>query len=130
MKLLLDTHVLVWSVLEPERLNNHVVSKLKNKDSEIWISPISIWEIMILEQKRRLILEPDGETWIRKVFETLHFREAKLNHEIAIQSCQIQLPHQDPADRFLAATAKVYDLTLVTADKRISRCREVKVLKN
>jgi len=50
------------------------------------------------------------------MFKKLPFREAVINQEVAIQSRKINLPHQDPADRFLAATAIVYDLTLVTAD--------------
>lgn len=46
-------------------------------------------------------------------------REAELNHAVALRSRQVLLPHDDPADRFLAATASVYDLTLVTADRRL-----------
>ena len=57
--------------------------------------------------------------WIKNVLEDLPFREAPINFEIAVQSRRIELPHQDPADRFLAATAMVYDLVLATADKKI-----------
>jgi PIN domain nuclease of toxin-antitoxin system len=53
-----------------------------------------------------------------------------LNYEVAIQSRLIDLPHQDPVDRFLAATAKVYDLMLVTADERLLGSSEFQVLPN
>ena len=130
MKLLLDTHILLWSLLEPERLSESVSSELQNKENELWISPITVWEIMILERKKRVRLEPDAATWIRRVLDRVPFREAKLNREIAILSCMINLPHQDAADRFLAATAAVFDLTLVTADKRLFESSEYQVLRN
>ena len=57
-------------------------------------------------------------------------REAPLTHEIAIMSRQLAMPHQDPADRFLAATARVLDLTLVTADKRLLDSTEFAVKAN
>ena len=58
------------------------------------------------------------------------FREAALTHEVAVVSRSIELPHQDPADRFLAAAAKVYELTLVTADERLINSVEFSVLAN
>ena len=54
--------------------------------------------------------------------------EAPINLEVAIESRRVNLPHQDPADRFLAATAIIYDLTLVTADARIIAVENVPVL--
>jgi len=62
------------------------------------------------------------------MFKKLPFREAVINQEVAIQSRKINLPHQDPADRFLAATAIVYDLTLVTADRRLIDAKGFPVL--
>ena len=57
-------------------------------------------------------------------------KEAPITHEIAAESRRIGLTHRDPADRFLAATAKVLDLTLVTADKRLLACKEIRTLAN
>jgi PIN domain nuclease of toxin-antitoxin system len=56
------------------------------------------------------------------------FREAPLTHEVALASDAVALPHRDPADTFLAATAKVYDLTLVTADENLLRGKGYPVL--
>ena len=130
MKLLLDTHILLWSLLEPDHLSRRVTSELANPSTEISISPISLWEILVLAEKRRVVLEPDAVTWVRGVLRSTPLREAPLNHEVAIQSRAVDLSHQDPADRFLAATAIVYELTLVTADPRLLNSRQFSVLAN
>ena len=119
MKLLLDTHILLWSLLEPALLATDVSVKLENPSNELWLSPISTWEIMILAESGRIVLDAGPELWLRDVFKTIPFKEAPLNHEVAIQSRMIDLAQEDPADQFLVATAIVYDLTLVTADRRI-----------
>lgn len=130
MKLLLDTHILLWSLLEPGRLSGRVSSELENPHNELWLSPITTWEIMILSEKKRVRLDTDPQSWMREVLNAIPFTEAELNHEIAIQSRTVDLPHQDPADRFLVATAMVYQLTLVTADHRLLGTQSITTLPN
>ena len=57
-------------------------------------------------------------------------REAQVTYQVANETGSVQLPHRDPADRFLIATARVFDLTLVTADERVIEARSVAVLEN
>ena len=116
-KLLLDTHILLWSLLEPERLSIKVTRELENPANEIWISPVTTWEIIILAEKGRVELNDEPVAWMQNVINSVPFKQATLNHEVAMQSRLIELPHQDPADRFIAASAAVYDLILVTSDK-------------
>ena len=130
MKLLLDTHIFLWSFLEPARLTERVAAELENSLNELWLSPIVIWEVLMLAERRRVTLEPDAAAWVRHACQTVPFREAPVNHEVAIQSRAIDLVHQDPADRFLAATALVYDLTLVTAYERLLHSRRIASLAN
>ena len=130
VKLLLDTHIFLWSLLEPTRLSERVAAELENPLNELWVSPIVTWEILLLAERGRLQLEPDAATWVRRACRAVAFREAPLTHEIAIESRAIDLGHPDPADRFLAATALVYDLTLVTADERLLRSRRIASLAN
>ena len=113
---LLDTHVLLWCLLEPERLSEKVAREVDNPANELWISPITTWEIMILAEKGRIELNTDPTAWMESVLNAVPFRQAALNHEVAMKSRGIQLPHQDPADRFIAASAVVYDLILITSD--------------
>ena len=128
MKLLLDTHIFLWSLLDPERLAQRVATELENPSNELWLSPISLWEVLILAERGRVTLQPDSVRWLHNVLDTVAFHEAPLNREVAIQSRLVDLPHQDPVDRFLAATALVYDLTLVTADDRLLQSQRVPTL--
>jgi PIN domain nuclease of toxin-antitoxin system len=87
-----------------------------------------VWEILMLEEKGRVVLRPGGESGVRRLFQQLPLKEVVPNLEVAIMSRRIDLPQQDPADRFLAATAAVYDLTLVTADRRLFKSKAFSVL--
>jgi len=129
MKLLLDTHIFLWGLLEPERLNRDATTELSNPENQIWLSPISVWETMILAERGRVVLRPDPAAWLRGVLSKMEFHEARITYEIALRSRDVRLRHQDPADRFLAATAMVYQLTLVTADRQLFGCRDISVLK-
>ncbi len=116
---LLDTHIFLWALLEPLRLPKMIAMELENEENELWLSPITSWEVVILAEKGRIVLDEQPEQWIRGVLENLPFREAALTHEVALRSRTLRLPHGDPADRFIAATAAVYGLTLMTADRRL-----------
>ena len=131
MKLLLDTHILLWSVLEPKKLSEKVSSELSNSTNELWLSPITTWEILVLANKNRIQLNKNNPSeWIKKIYSKIPFKEAPINHEIAIRSQLVELPHQDPADRFLVSTALIHNLTLVTADQIIISSNQVSVLPN
>jgi PIN domain nuclease of toxin-antitoxin system len=119
MRLLLDTHVWLWSLLDPARLRAEVVRLLDSVENEKWLSPISVWETLVLAGRGKLALEPDPESWTRVQLQRAPVRQIQLDHEIAIQSRRLRVSHQDPADRFIAATARVHELTLVTADARL-----------
>jgi PIN domain nuclease of toxin-antitoxin system len=130
VKLLLDTHIWLWGLLDPERLTPVVQRALQAHDNELWLSPISVWEALILVERGRLTVKGPVSAWVEEMVQALPRREAPLTHEIAVASRQLKLSHQDPADRDLAATAKVMELTLVTADDRLLRTREYAVLAN
>jgi PIN domain nuclease of toxin-antitoxin system len=128
LRLLLDTHIILWSAAEPENLPQTVVEALVNDTNELWFSPISVWEILLLAEKGRISVGSNIIDAVQDIFQKIPVKEAPLNREVAIQSRVVKLPHQDPADRFLAATAIVYDLTLVTADERIISADAVAIL--
>jgi len=130
MKLLLDTHIWLWSILDPGRLSRRVARVLKDTRNELWVSPVSTWEIALLCDSGRLRLHPDIESWIQGAVADAPLREAPLTHEVALATRAVQLPHRDPADRLLAATARVYGLTLVTADANLGRSSGFSVLMN
>ena len=121
--LLLDTHVWFWHLIGSERLPVRLREALDSRPGECWLSPISIWEIGMLAQKRRIQLGSELRTWVSEAFKAFPLRIADLNHEVALASLEVKLPHKDPADRFLAATAQVFDLTLATVDGRLISAR-------
>jgi PIN domain nuclease of toxin-antitoxin system len=130
VKLLLDTHIWLWSLLEPEKLSRRVARELDSPANELWLSPISVWETLVLCQKGRLVVGDDPSAWIAKAIRAAPLIEPPLTTEVALETSAIKLPHGDPADRFLVATAKVFGLTLVTADQRLIRARQAPVLAN
>jgi PIN domain nuclease of toxin-antitoxin system len=86
-----------------------------------------MWEALTLMKKGRIRMTDPFE-WVERAVEQM--REAPLTHEIVRVGLAIPLPHADPADRFLAATAKVLKLTLVTADQKLLGLGEISTLAN
>jgi PIN domain nuclease of toxin-antitoxin system len=130
MNLLLDTHIWIWSDLEPGRLSADVHLALSSSKNELWLSPVSIWEVTVLLQKRRISLPEQFHDWLEESVQALRLREVALTWRIAAELQTLAIGHDDPADRFLVATAKVFDLTLVTADERLIEAPGLKVLAN
>lgn len=130
MKLLVDTHIWIWSVSDKSRLRPRVLKALQNPANELWLSPVSVWELLILVEKGRLVLNVDVKEWIGQALEAAPLQEAPLTTEVVLATREIRLSHKDPADAFLAATAKVFDLTLVTADARLIATQGISILPN
>jgi PIN domain nuclease of toxin-antitoxin system len=130
MNLLLDTHIWLWNHLEPWRVASDVNQALADPGNELWLSPVSIWELAVLREKRRVVLDEEMNRWVEKSKRELSLKEAPFSWEVANEIPFTQLAHRDPADRFLVATAKAYQLTLVTADERLLRVPALNVLPN
>ena len=94
----------------------------------MWLSPVSTWEALLLNAKGRIRLPGNLSEWLTAA--TAPLREAPLTHEIVLIAQQLPLEQRDPADRFLAATAQILDLTLVTADDNLLRLGTIRTMKN
>jgi PIN domain nuclease of toxin-antitoxin system len=127
LNLLLDTHIWIWSKLDPKRIGKRAAAELSNSKNELWLSPVSVWETLVLMQEGRIRVE-DPFAWVDRAAEQL--REAPLTREIVSFGLSLPLSHADPADRFLAATAKVFKLTLVTADQKLLGLGDIASLAN
>jgi PIN domain nuclease of toxin-antitoxin system len=130
MNLLLDTHIWIWLAEGSTRLSDRVARKLEDTENELWISSISVWELLMLTRKGRIRLSQDPVSWARRTIENLGLHEATPTVEVALQTESLNLAHSDPSDRWLAASAKVFDLTLVTGDKKLLTVPGIKVLAN
>jgi PIN domain nuclease of toxin-antitoxin system len=130
MRLLLDTHIWIWLVLEPGRLSRRVARVLDDAGNQLWLSPISIWELVMLTQKGRVELNEDVVSWTRRTLEQLQLHEAPVTTEVALETSGLSLAHSDPSDRLIAASARVFGLTLVTADEKLIAAPGIEVLAN
>lgn len=130
MKLLLDTHIWLWSLAAPGRLSKRVRAAVTRAENELWVSPISVWELLVLAERGRVKLDDEPRRWVAEALASTPAQEAILTFEVAIRSREVMLAHPDPSDRFLVATALVYDLTLVTADDSLIEAKLCPVLAN
>lgn len=120
MKLLLDTHVWVWTQEEPQRLGPRTKRLVLGAEHETAISPMSTVEIARLVAAGEIELSIALAEWVTRSMADLAARTIAVSHEVAMEA--YALPgsfHRDPADRVLVATARQDGLTLVTADDRI-----------
>ena len=129
LRLLLDTHIWLWGLLEPERLEPGASAGLSDAANELWLSPVSVWETLLRAERGRLELDAPPADWVERQLSRVPLRDAPLTREVAVVSRSLDLTNQDPADRFIAATAVVYDLVLVTADDRLRASDQYEVLR-
>ena len=116
---LLDTHIWFWYLTASDRLPAISKQLIQEFPESIWLSPVSVWEVGVLQRKGRIGLDLAFEDWVIQALSKLPIKQAKLDHAIARLSVDLDLPHPDPADRFIAATSLHFDLVLLTVDRRL-----------
>lgn len=121
MKLLLDTHIIIWSVSEPKRLSKTAQNYISDADT-IYVSAASIWEICIKIQLNKLQL--DLATFIKEI-ENLGVQSLTITWKHAQLTQTLPLYHKDPFDRILIAQAMSEPLTLLTNDALLSQYSEL-----
>lgn len=120
MRVLLDTHVWIWTQEEPERLGPRTTRLLVGEAHENWVCPISTLEIARLVAMGAVQLSIPLAQWIAQSMTELSAQTISVSHDVALEA--YALPgtfHRDPADRLLVAATRRNGLTLVTADGRI-----------
>jgi len=130
VKVLLDTHIWIWAIGAPQRLSREVSRTLQNSSTQVWLSAISLWELSILANKGRVNLRMDVDEWISRAFNILPVEEAAITNAVVRAANKFRLPTDDPADAFIAATASVFELTLVTADEKLLAFKHISTLAN
>lgn len=123
-RLLLDTHVWIWLASgRPEKLDPGARKAVvqASDSSPLLVSIISVWEIAMLESKKRLRLSMSVNEWVERALNRPDFRLIGLEHaSTVIDSCRLPASfHPDPADRLLVATARRENAVLVTHDRKI-----------
>jgi PIN domain nuclease of toxin-antitoxin system len=115
MKLLLDTHLLLWAAGAPERLSVEARHLLEDHQNELLYSPASLWEISIKRALNRPDFSVDARVFWRALLDN-GYHELPITGEHAVFVEGMPLLHKDPFDRILVAQACVEGVTLVTLD--------------
>lgn len=124
-ELLLDTHIWFWYLIGSDRLPTGLRNLLDTPQQVSWLSPISVWEVGMLATRGRIRLHAELRQWVVQARQQFALQDAPLNLEVALTSREITLPHRDPANHFIAATAIVYDLTLLTVDQHLTQAERL-----
>ncbi len=118
--IILDTHVLLWMDCNDDALGLASRSLIETawRKGRVGVSAISFWEVAQLAEKGRISLPVSPEIWRADWLES-GLIEIPIDGRIAISSTQLDLPHRDPADRLITATAIQQQAQLITADQKI-----------
>lgn len=120
MKLLLDTHVLLWAALSPEALRPDCRAAIEDGANDVYVSVVSAWEIAIKHSLGKLELVRPVEQWVPDVLEKSGFQTVSLELGTALRVGSLPWHHRDPFDRLLVAQAASSGLTLVTRDAALA----------
>ena len=120
MRLLLDTHVVLWAAVEPERLSDEATSLIESADNEIVFSALSLWEIAIKTGRGRADFRIEVSSLRRNLLDN-GYAELAVTGAHAAALAGLPSIHKDPFDRMLVAQAAVEGFTLLTSDKTIAK---------
>ena len=132
MRILLDTHILFWSMCMEDKLPPHILSLINDPKNDVFFSSASVWEVVIKHGKNPVAMPVDGKTFVsgcnKAGFMTLPIEN---EHVLAVSSLKRkngEPPHNDPFDRVLIAQAKTEGMTMITHDRLLAGYEEKCVL--
>lgn len=129
-RFLLDTHIWIWNLVNLTKLSQEVRNTLRDDEAQLWLSPISLWEVSLLHEKGRLDASIPLTSWFSDALRQYAIQEAPVTYDVIRALEIVETPHRDPADRSLAATAAALSLTLITSDRNLLAGRGYKTLSN
>ena len=129
--IVVDTHVIIWDALKPERLSENSKNAINeaNENDGIVFCEISLWEIAMLISKERIYVESSYQNFIKIVFSSNKYQFRGITPKIAELSTSLpEEVNNDPADRIIAATSIIYNIPLVTTDKNLLNAESIKTI--
>lgn len=120
MRLLLDTHVFLWLLSQPERLGDHL-EYVENPDNDLLLSAASSWEIAIKVGLGRLRLPDEPKRYVPDRMRAIGVEPLPVEHAHVLAVSELPPHHRDPFDRVLVAQARHLEIPMVTADHQIAR---------
>lgn len=118
MRILLDTHAWIWNFADPSSLSTNARIALSDPSNELFLSPISTWEVLMLARKGRIRLDREPQAWLHVALAATPATQLPITHEIAARSHDLSgYNNSDPADRLIVATALVHGIRILTRDE-------------
>jgi PIN domain nuclease of toxin-antitoxin system len=119
MKILLDTCTFLWLAQDAPDLSNKAKALFQNPQNAVYLSSVSVWEIIVKNQLGKLPLPNTAEKFIQQQCEQHFIQYLALDEKAVFQLDRLPNHHRDPFDRMLICQAIAHDLTLLTSDKLI-----------
>jgi len=120
LKLLLDTHVWIWLLTDPERLSRLAHTALVAAENQLYLSSASTWECSVKVAAGRLDIDGSPEALLQEAIVASGVLPLPIEHSHALQTAKLPAHHRDPFDRMLIAQAQVERMTLVSADGQLA----------
>lgn len=127
MRFLLDTHILIWVLAEPNKLSAATRAAIEDQENEVLFSAASIWEIAIKTQLRRFPSAVAPEE-IAEAANATGFEELPIRSAAAAHVAKLPMHHRDPFDRILIAQAICEPARLLTSDRKLTRYSDLVAL--
>lgn len=121
MRILLDTHSLLWWLAEPDRLGKKAMSCFLDEQNELILSSVTSWEITIKVALKRLKLPKEPAKIFSELFQEGQFKGLAIDHLHTLKTLDLPFHHYDPFDRLLIAQAITESLPIMTADKQFKK---------
>ncbi len=121
MRLLIDTHVLIWWVQEPKKIRKTIRDDISNDENEVFVSAVSAWEIANKVRIGKLRFAQDILDSFEESIRLLNFEHLPVSAKHAVAGAKIEAPHKDPFDRMLAGQALVEGMKLISADPQFKQ---------
>lgn len=119
MKILLDTHIILWFISGDRQLSAAIQDAIRDPDNEVYLSVVSLWEAIIKYQLGKLPSPQSPETYLPKQRDLHQIASLNLDESSVAQLAKLPLLHRDPFDRMLICQALYNDLTIATVDAAI-----------
>ena len=126
MKYLIDTQILIWLFISPNKIPSNIQNLLKNLDNEIYVSKVSIWEIAIKVSIGKLIIPFEIKKLIFEIKE-MNIKILNIKNQHLIKVTDLPFHHKDPFDRLIISQAFIDRITIISSDNNFSKYN-VKVL--
>ena len=119
MRLLLDTHIFLWLISEHHRVSDSTLRAIRNRNNQVYLSVVSLWETVVKQQIGRLSLPEPAETYLRAQRERHEILALPVDEAAVTHLARLPLLHRDPFDRMLLSQAIQHRLTVVSHDARM-----------